>query len=152
MGFTIVAVAVGLVLGLISGGRPRYLADKRIAGWPLLVAGLALQASVNRLPDGLGLAALIASYAALLLFGLANLLRPGRESPMEEESPTGRVAGRGQGDGGAPDDRASGEGSGRAAADEPRETEPEQSGAGKRRSGRRTPGEEPDAAREGERS
>ena len=247
MGFTIVAVAVGLVLGLISGGRPRYLADKRIAGWPLLVAGLALQASVNRLPDGLGLAALIASYAALLLFGLANLrlvgmplvlvglvlntftitlnggmsvrrsavlaaraapadkldhlhvigkhhlarpsdkltilsdvipvrplrevlsfgdiimsvgvadvlanlLRPGRESPMEEESPAGRVAGRGQGDGGAPDDRASGEGSGRAAADEPKETEPEQSGAGKGRSGRRRPGEEPDAAREGERS
>src|SRR6267143_7198358 len=73
MRFTIVAVAAGFVLGLVSGGRPRYLADKPVAGWPLLVVGLGLQASVNRLTDGLGLAALIASYAVLLLFGLVNL-------------------------------------------------------------------------------
>src|SRR5438132_11278009 len=73
MGFTIVAVAVGLVLGLISGGRPRYLADKRVAGWPLLVAGVVLQAAVNRLPDSWSMAALIASYVVLLAFGVVNL-------------------------------------------------------------------------------
>jgi hypothetical protein len=73
MGFTIVAVAVGLVLGLLSGGRPRFLADKQIRGWPLLLAGLVLQAAVSRIPDGWDMAALIASYAVLLLFGVANL-------------------------------------------------------------------------------
>jgi hypothetical protein len=73
MGFTIVAVAVGLVLGLISGGRPRFLADKQLRGWPLLLVGLVLQAAVSRLPDGWDMAALIASYAALLLFGVVNL-------------------------------------------------------------------------------
>jgi len=73
MAFTIVAVAVGLVVGLVSGGRPRHLADKQIAGWPLLVAGLVLQAAVNRLPDSWSLAALLASYGALLLFGVLNL-------------------------------------------------------------------------------
>src|SRR5437588_10070295 len=73
MGFTIVAVAVGLVLGLLSGGRPRFPADKQIRGWPLLLAGLVLQAAVSRIPDGWDMAALIASYAVLLLFGVANL-------------------------------------------------------------------------------
>ena len=74
MRFTLIAVALGFVLALLAGGRPRYLSDKRFRWWLLLPAGLALQlVAVESLGDPLPFALLLLSYACLVAFGLANL-------------------------------------------------------------------------------
>jgi hypothetical protein len=74
MGFTLVAVALGLLLGLAVGGRPRFVADHPIRGMALLVAGLLLQvlgAVVNL--GGAANAAILGSYALLVAFAVVNV-------------------------------------------------------------------------------
>jgi hypothetical protein len=74
MGFTLVAVALGLLLGLAAGGRPRFVADHPIHGMALLVAGLLLQvlgALVNL--GGAANAAILGSYALLVAFAVVNV-------------------------------------------------------------------------------
>src|SRR5207245_695095 len=69
MRFTLIAVALGFVLALLVGGRPRYLSDKRFRWWLLLPAGLALQlVAVESLGDPLPFALLLLSYACLVAF------------------------------------------------------------------------------------
>jgi hypothetical protein len=72
--YAVVAIVLGGVLGLALGGRLRNLGEHRLAAWPLLAAGLVLQAVSARLSSGssLSLVLLVASYLALLAFAAAN--------------------------------------------------------------------------------
>jgi hypothetical protein len=74
VGFTLVAVAVGLLLGLAARGRPRFVADHPIRGMALLVAGLLLQV-FGTLVDLGGAAnlAILGSYALLVGFAVVNV-------------------------------------------------------------------------------
>jgi hypothetical protein len=74
MGFTLVAVAVGLALGFAAGGRPRFVADHAIRGVALLVAGLVLQAAGALFDLGaVSTVAVLGSYALLVAFAVVNL-------------------------------------------------------------------------------
>lgn len=75
--YLVVALAVGLVLGLVLGGRPRYLAQKSFRWWLLLPLGVALQLIVEL--DGVPApeTLLVVSYLYLLAFCLANLRHAG---------------------------------------------------------------------------
>ncbi|HUF33818.1 MAG TPA: DUF5317 family protein [Acidimicrobiales bacterium] len=75
MGFTSIAVVVGLALALAMGGRPANVADQRLRWLPALVAGAALQlgAEVLDLTDALAMAVVAASYLALGAFAVVNL-------------------------------------------------------------------------------
>ena len=68
--FTAIAVAAGLVVGLLAGGRLQELGRRRLRLWPLLPIGIALQLP---LLDALGSTGLLAAYACLLVFAAANL-------------------------------------------------------------------------------
>lgn len=70
MVFTGVAAAAGLITGLLGGGSLRRLGDKRFLLWPLLPLGVVLQLP---LLDALGFGGLLASYACLVVFSLANV-------------------------------------------------------------------------------
>ena len=75
MGFSTIAVAGGLLLGLLAGGRPSNIGRRRLRWWAPLVVGVVLQAAAELFDvDGdAGLGMVLASYACLVLFGLANL-------------------------------------------------------------------------------
>lgn len=70
MRFTAIAVAVGLLVGVLLGGRLRHVGRRPLRWWPLLAAGVVLQLP---LLDRVGVAALLVSYACLLVFALVNL-------------------------------------------------------------------------------
>src|SRR5262245_48048301 len=71
--FPIVAIAVGLVIGRVLGGRVHFIADKHVR-WPLLLfLGLALQVIVELDGVPIPFALLILSYVYLIIFCLANL-------------------------------------------------------------------------------
>ncbi|HET7488371.1 MAG TPA: DUF5317 family protein [Acidimicrobiales bacterium] len=73
MRFTLLAVATGVVAGLLTGGRFRNLSFRRLRLWPLLLGGVALQALALR-AGGPSTALLLASYALLLAFAAANVI------------------------------------------------------------------------------
>ncbi|MDP8992345.1 MAG: DUF5317 domain-containing protein [Actinomycetota bacterium] len=73
MRFTIVAVAAGFLFGVLTGGRPRHLADRSFRLWPLLIAGLAFQLASAALDSAAGLVLLVTSYLLLLAFAAANV-------------------------------------------------------------------------------
>lgn len=75
MAFTIVAVALGLVLGLALGGRPRNVGLRPISWVAVLLAGVGLQvaAEVATVNDDASLVLVLGSYVALTLFALVNL-------------------------------------------------------------------------------
>src|SRR3954452_5175850 len=68
--FTAIAVGAGLVVGLLGGGSLQELGRRRFRLWPLLPIGIALQLP---LLDALGSGGLLAAYACLLVFAVANL-------------------------------------------------------------------------------
>lgn len=72
------AVAAGLAIGLLSGGRLQRLAEARLRLVSLLLAGAVLEAAGTLWIGGRwGLAALIAGYISLLAFALANAATTG---------------------------------------------------------------------------
>lgn len=72
--FTVVAVVVGLALGLLTGGRLQHVGDHHFRGAPLLVAGLVIQGLSGRIGgDGLTVPLVIVSYLLLIAFAVANL-------------------------------------------------------------------------------
>ena len=77
MRFTLLAVAAGLVIGLLTGGHTDHLASRSFRFWPLLALGLALQAVSGRFPGDGGLVLLVASYCVLVAFSAGNALRVG---------------------------------------------------------------------------
>jgi len=70
MRFTLVALFVGVALGLLGGGRLSNLGKRSFRLWPLLPLGAVLQAFNSP-------AALTLSYAVLIAFAAANLRIPG---------------------------------------------------------------------------
>lgn len=77
MRFTILAVATGAAIGVLAGGRLRFLAQRTLRMWPLLGAGLVLQVVAGTAGGGAGTGLLLASFAALLAFAVANLATVG---------------------------------------------------------------------------
>ncbi len=77
MRFTLVAVAAGLAISVLAGGRPGHMAGRSFRLWPVLAAGVGLQALSTGLAGGAGLAVLVLSYALLVTFSAANAVRVG---------------------------------------------------------------------------
>ncbi len=72
MRFTLMAVAAGLLIGVLTGGRPRHLGERAFRLLPLLVTGVALQAVGVRMDSTSGLVVILLSYLLLFGFALAN--------------------------------------------------------------------------------
>jgi hypothetical protein len=70
--FTAVAVLLGLAIGLLGGGRLRFLGERTFHGVPLLVVGVALQL-VSAVVADVAVALVLLSYAALVAFCALNL-------------------------------------------------------------------------------
>lgn len=75
MAFAIVAVALGLVLGVALGGRPRNVGARPVQATGALLAGVVVQviAEVGDVAGNLALALVLASYFLLVAFALVNL-------------------------------------------------------------------------------
>src|SRR5688500_4151935 len=70
--FTAVAVAVGIAIGLLAGGRLQHVGERAFHGVPLLVVGVGLQLVSGLLRD-VSVTLVLLSYVALLLFCARNL-------------------------------------------------------------------------------
>ena len=73
MRFTLLAVAAGLVIGLLAGGRLAHLGSRNLRQWPLLLGGLAAQLLSARVGGDASFALLLVSYGLLLAFAAANV-------------------------------------------------------------------------------
>jgi hypothetical protein len=73
MAYAAVAIVLGGVVGLATGGRLGNLGEHRLKAWPLLLAGIVVQLLSDRASGDAGPALLVASYALLLAFTLANI-------------------------------------------------------------------------------
>lgn len=74
MRFTALAVAAGILIGLVAGGRVSNMSRRALRGWVLLAAGIATQAAAGRIggPEWVTPLVLL-SYALLLAFAAINL-------------------------------------------------------------------------------
>ncbi len=79
MRLLLLAIAVGLLVGLARGGLLRHLAEADLRGVPLLLAGVMLQFVSLRVRHGLGVAMLVVSLLVLLGFAAWNLHLRGME-------------------------------------------------------------------------
>jgi hypothetical protein len=70
--FTAVAVALGIAIGLLTGGRLQHVGERTFHAVPLLVVGVALQLVSGLLAD-VSVALVLLSYVALLAFCALNL-------------------------------------------------------------------------------
>ncbi len=73
MRFTLLALAAGTLIGVLTGGRVRHLDDRTFRLLPMLVAGVALQAVGVRMDSTAGLVVVLLSYLLLLGFTVANV-------------------------------------------------------------------------------
>ena len=74
MWFTAITVAVGALIGLALGGRPRHLPEHTFHAWPFLLFGLAIQVFVEaRAATSVDVALAVLSYVLLLVFAALNL-------------------------------------------------------------------------------
>lgn len=75
VGYTAIAVALGLVAGLAAGGRPANAAAATLRLWPVLAIGAAAQwvPELLDVPERAAFAAVVVSYLALAAFAVANL-------------------------------------------------------------------------------
>lgn len=70
---TLVALAVGGLVGLATGGKLRRAANRRIAWWGLIVVGFGLELAADRwLTGAVGYAAMIAGPICLLVWAARN--------------------------------------------------------------------------------
>jgi hypothetical protein len=74
MGFTVVAVLVGVLFGFVTGGRVSNVSRRSLNLVWLLVLSVALQAAAELLDvgDEVGLAMVLVSYVGLSAFAIAN--------------------------------------------------------------------------------
>ncbi len=77
-----IALVVGVLVGLATGGRLRALTEIRFRWWPLAFVGLALQrlpipSMAGELDEWIGAGLLVASYLVLLAFVAVNIRLPG---------------------------------------------------------------------------
>ena len=74
--FIAVAIVVGVLVGLLRGGRFANLGEATFRLWPLLVLGVVVQGAAAFTGEG-AVAVIVASYALLIAFCVANLTRAG---------------------------------------------------------------------------
>ncbi len=74
--FIVVAILAGIAIGLLRGGRFENLGAASFRVWPLLVLGIVVQGAAAFTADG-AVALILASYAILLIFALANITHAG---------------------------------------------------------------------------
>ena len=74
MRFTLLAVAAGLGVGLLAGGRLEHLGSRTLRLGPLLLGGLAAQLLSSQAAGGRSTVLLVASYTLLLAFAAANVV------------------------------------------------------------------------------
>jgi hypothetical protein len=74
--FIAVAIVVGIVIGLLRGGRFDRLAEASFRLWPLLVLGIVVQGAAAFTADG-AVPLILASYVLLLAFTAVNLHHAG---------------------------------------------------------------------------
>ncbi len=75
MALTVLALVVGGLIGLCTGGRPRYIAQHHVQAWWLLLLGVVLQLAAARVDlgsPGVNNAAVLAGYVCLLMFAAMN--------------------------------------------------------------------------------
>ncbi|HEX2040553.1 MAG TPA: DUF5317 family protein [Acidimicrobiales bacterium] len=70
--FTAVAVALGIAIGLLMGGRIQHIGERAFQAVPLLVVGVGLQLVSGLLTD-VSVALVLLSYVPLLAFAVLNL-------------------------------------------------------------------------------
>ena len=75
MAFTVIAIAVGAVLGLLTGGRPSNIGRRPLQLVSLLVVSVAAQvvAETIDIGDTLALSVVLVSYVGLSAFAVANI-------------------------------------------------------------------------------
>ena len=75
VGYTAIAIALGLVAGLAAGGRPANAARHTLRLWPALLFGAAAQwlPELLDVPESAAFVAVACSYLALVAFAVANL-------------------------------------------------------------------------------
>jgi len=73
MGYAVVAIVLGGIVGIATGGSLRNLGEHRLAGWQLLIAGIVLQFLSASTKGNAALALMLASYACLIAFAAMNL-------------------------------------------------------------------------------
>lgn len=76
MSFTLIAIGVGLLLGLTAGGYPRQALKRRWRWWVLLPIALALQLipELTNMTQEQAIVPVLGSFAVLIVFCLANFL------------------------------------------------------------------------------
>lgn len=72
MAYAVVAIVLGAVIGLATGGRLENLGEHRLAAWPLLPIGVFAQLVGSRADGTTAVVLLLTSYAALFAFTAAN--------------------------------------------------------------------------------
>jgi hypothetical protein len=73
MAFTVLAVIVGGLIGLCTGGHPRYVAQHQVRAWWLVISGAVLEVASARVNlGGLGNVVVLLGYACLLAFAALN--------------------------------------------------------------------------------
>ena len=77
MGFTTIGVVLGLVAGLVTGGRFRNIGERTFRWWGLLPVGLVAQVVAERFDVPGGFALVVVSYASLAAFAAGNLRHVG---------------------------------------------------------------------------
>jgi hypothetical protein len=70
---TVLAVLIGLFIGLLRRGRIRNLIDVQVSWWPLLIVGIAVPAVVDRVDGSHAWVWVGAALAALVVFAARNL-------------------------------------------------------------------------------
>lgn len=74
--FIAVAIVVGVLVGLVRGGRFGNLGDAAFRMWPLLVLGVVVQGAAAFTGEG-AVPVILVSYALLLAFCAVNLTHAG---------------------------------------------------------------------------
>lgn len=74
--FIAVAIVVGVLAGLVRGGRFSNLGEAAFQLWPLLVLGVVVQGAAA-FTGGAAVAVILLSYVLLIAFCVANLTRAG---------------------------------------------------------------------------
>ena len=74
--FIAVAIVVGVLVGLLRGGRFGNLGEAAFRLWPLLVLGVVVQGAAAFIGDG-AVPVILLSYALLIAFCAANLTHAG---------------------------------------------------------------------------
>src|SRR6266480_1664196 len=78
----IYAVAIGLIIGLVTRGNPAAIADAKVRLWPVALVGLAFQVLLFSSPlaaavGGLGPSLYVVSTTLVLMALVVNLRQPG---------------------------------------------------------------------------